>query len=150
MRFSAVNIINCLTVTGVASMLMVGAYQDKEFVAGADGIDTMSTASVQAHAATMPTVSADHFTVRNHSDGRSCIIKLHRADGYNVHRLEPSANCASVDETLANARVWKESNDGLVAVTDRKGKDLMKLIPSDGFAWEVIEPTNISISLEAF
>lgn len=150
MRFSAVTIINCVTVTGVASMMLVGAYQNKDYVPGSDGIDTISTASVQAHVDTRPKALADRFTVRNHADGRSCIVKLHRADGYNVHRVEPSENCGAVTASLASARAWREGNDGLVAITDRSGKNLMKLVPSDGFAWEVIEPRNIAISLEAF
>jgi hypothetical protein len=150
MRFSAVTIFNCITVTGAASMMLVGAYNDKAYSLGSDGIDTMSTASVQAHVTAQPKALADRFTVRNHADGRSCIVKLHRAEGYNVHRIEPSENCAAVTGMLASARAWRENNDGLVAITDRSGKSLMKLIPGDGLAWEVIEPRNIALSLEAF
>ena len=77
-------------------------------------------------------------------------MRLHRAEGYDVHRVEPSENCQTVNPQLASARTWQENASGTVILTDHKGNALMRLGRADGFAWEVVEPRGMAISLEAF
>ncbi|MDZ7822873.1 MAG: hypothetical protein U5K75_01745 [Ahrensia sp.] len=150
MRFSATNILNGVGVAGAIAMMVFGAYQANEFTAGRDGIDRLTTASVNVHAKTQIAALADQFTVISHRDNRSCVLKLHRAIGYDVHRIEPSQNCDTVRQEFSLARAWQENAAGTVTIADRTGKRLMKLARGDGFAWDVIEPANMNISLDAF
>lgn len=149
MRFSATNILNGMALSGAAALMVYGAFYE-----GADpahlGVDPITTASVQAHAATNVAELGNNFTVINHRDNRACVMKIHRAEGYDVHRVEPSQNCSSVAPELASARAWQENASGTVTLKDYKGNHLMRLSRSDGFAWEVVEPLNVAISLEAF
>lgn len=149
MRFSATKILNGMALSGAATLMVYGALYD-----GADprhpGVDPITTASVQAHAATNAAYLGDQFTVINHRDNRACVMRIHRAEGYDVHRVEPSENCAGVTPELVHARTWQENASGTVTLTDHKGNHLMRLSRADGFAWEVIEPLNVAISLQAF
>ncbi len=149
MRFSATNILNGMALCGAASLMVYGAFYNGIEPAN-PGIDPITTASVQAHTATNPVDLGNSFTVINHRDNRACVMRIHRADGYDVHRVEPSQNCTSVAPELATARAWQENASGTVTLKDYKGNHLMRLSRSDGFAWEVVEPVNVAISLEAF
>lgn len=149
MRFSATNILNGMAMSGAAALMVYGAFYE-----GIEpnnlGVDPITTASLQVHAASNVAELGDSFTVINHRDNRACVMRIHRAEGYDVHRVEPSQNCSSVAPELAGARAWQENASGTVTLKDYKGKHLMRLSPSDGFAWEVVEPINVAISLEAF
>ncbi len=149
MRFSATNILNGMALSGAAALMVHGAFYDG-VEASQLGIDPITTASIQAHTASNIVDLSDSFTVINHRDNRACVMRLHRAEGYDVHRVEPSQNCASVAPELATARAWQENASGTVTLKDYKGNHLMRLSRSDGFAWEVVEPVNVAISLEAF
>lgn len=149
MRFSATNILNGIALSGAAALAVYGAFY-QGIDAGNLGVDPITTASIQGHAATSTAVPSNSFTVINHRDNRACVMQIHRAEGYDVHRVEPSQNCISVAPELATARAWQENASGTVTLKDYKGKHLMRLGRSDGFAWEVVEPLNVAISLEAF
>ncbi|MEL6437056.1 MAG: AprI/Inh family metalloprotease inhibitor, partial [Pseudomonadota bacterium] len=86
----------------------------------------------------------------NHLTNQSCVLALHRAPGYSVHRIEPAHNCAALGDEFVVARAWQESRTGEVVITDHRGETLMKLSRGDGFAWEVIKPVRIQASLAAF
>lgn len=149
MRFSATNILNGVAMSGAAALMVYGAfYQDID--SDNLGVDPITTASVQAPAAAHAAALGNSFTVINHRDNRACVMQIHRAEGYDVHRVEPSQNCASVAPELATVRAWQENASGTVTLKDYKGNHLMRLSRSDGFAWEVVEPLNVAISLEAF
>jgi len=148
MRFSATNILNGVALSGAAALMVYGAFYNG--VEPNLGVDPITTASVQAHAASNIAELGNQFTVINHRDNRACVMRIHRAEGYDVHRIEPSENCKSVAPELASARTWQENASGTVTLTDYRGNHLMRLGRSDGFAWEVVEPLNVAISLEAF
>ncbi len=149
MRFSATNILNGMALSGGAALMVYGAFYEG-ISSNHLGIDPITTASVQAHAASNVAELGSSFTVINHRDNRACVVRIHRAEGYDVHRVEPSQNCNSVAPELAGVRAWQENASGTVTLKDYKGNHLMRLSRSDGFAWEVIEPINVAISLEAF
>lgn len=138
-----------MALSGAAAMMVYGAFYGDLGPAN-PGIDPITTASVQAHASQIPARLGDQFTVINHQENRACVMRIHRAEGYDVHRVEPSENCAGVAPKLSSARTWQENASGSVILTDHKGNTLMRLGRADGFAWEVVEPVNVAISLEAF
>ncbi|MEO0544281.1 MAG: hypothetical protein AAFY99_10730 [Pseudomonadota bacterium] len=109
-------------------------------------VDPVTTASVPA----VRPLEGNRFVAVNHLNNESCVLALHRAPGYAVHRLEPAHNCAAVGNEFAVARAWQESNRGEVVVTDHRGNELMTLIRGDGFEWEVVKPTRIQASLAAY
>lgn len=146
MGFSGTTILNCAAIVGVAGMVTLGASQ-ANFQGNRDGVDMMATASIAA--APFATPNADDFTLINHATNQTCIIHLHRAEGYDVHRIEPEAGCATALTEISAARAWKEGAKETVTISDRKGNSLMKLARGDGFAWEVIEPKNLKVSLSA-
>ena len=116
-----------------------------------DGVDPIITASTKAHAGATDFASiADHFTVIDHVRNRTCVIQLHRSEGYDVHRIEPGASCGAVSPDMARARVWQENAGGMVTLTDYRGDVLYKMVLGDGVAWEVIDPSRAQISLDAF
>lgn len=137
------NWINGAAILGITGMLVM-SHQPAETAPGAPGtrgeqtIDKIITAS-----------TANHFMVVDHERSSTCVISLHRAEGYVIHRVEPG-NCGSMPAHLQEARTWQERGQGTVHITDRKGKVLMKLGPSDGFAWEVYEPAGLQVSFEAY
>jgi hypothetical protein len=88
--------------------------------------------------------------VVDHSANQTCIFALHRAEGYDVHRVEPAKTCQGLSRRLTDARAWQEMPNGRVTITDRAGVAILKLGPSDGFAYEVVEPSTLAMSLEAF
>ena len=92
---------------------------------------------------------ASRFMVVDHVNSRTCIVALHRAEGYDIHRVEPG-DCAQMPAELAAARTWQDTPAGDVQITDHRGNTLMRLGASDGFAWEVVEPRNVALSFEAF
>lgn len=149
MRFSATNILNGIALSGAAGLMVYGAFYDG-IEPRSPGVDPITTASVQAHVGSRTAALGDNFTVINHRDNRACVMRIHRAAGYDVHRVEPSENCTSVAPELATARAWQENASGTVTLKDYQGNHLMRLSRSDGFAWEVVEPVNVAISLEAF
>ncbi|TCD11349.1 hypothetical protein [Oricola cellulosilytica] len=93
-------------------------------------------------------VAADRFTVIDHRAGETCVIAIHRAEGYGARRVEPG-DCGAVNGGLVAARTWQDTAAGDVRITDSDGNTLMKLAASDGFAWEVMEPRNVALSFEA-
>lgn len=92
---------------------------------------------------------ASRFMAVDHRNSRTCVLALHRAEGYDVHRLEPG-NCEEMPAQLAAARTWQDTPSGDVKITDYRGNTLMKLAAGDGFAWEVVEPGNVALSFEAY
>ena len=149
MRFSATKILNAMALSGAAAMMVYGSFYG-DLGSANPGIDPITTASVKAHSSQIPARLGDQFTVINHQANRACVLRIHRAEGYDVHRVEPSQNCVGVAPQLASARTWQENASGAVVLTDHKGNALMRLGRADGFAWEVVEPVNVAISLEAF
>ncbi|MBO6551925.1 MAG: hypothetical protein JJ926_07425 [Roseitalea sp.] len=144
MRFNTTQWLNGFAVAGAAAMIIAAG-------AGApgsapSGIDPVTTASVASAAA----AGGDRFMALDHRTNISCSFTLHRADGYDVHRVEPGSSCARLGELFARARAWQESRRGTVTVTDHRGTPLMRLAPGDGFAWEVVEPDNVKVSLAAY
>lgn len=93
-------------------------------------------------------VAADRFTVIDHRASETCVIAIHRAEGYGARRVEPG-DCGAMPGDLTSARTWQNTPAGDVRITDSDGNTLMKLAASDGFAWEVIEPRNVALSFEA-
>lgn len=145
MRISTTNGLNLLAVAGIGAM-MIAAGADYHGTDGTPGVDPITTASVQG----APAFDGDRFMAVNHRTNVSCIIALHRADGYDVHRIEPSQACAGLDDRIAQARAWQENGRGMVVVTDHRGNRLMMLMRGDGFAWEVVDPSHLQISLAAY
>lgn len=127
--------INGAAILGVVGMV---ALSNKPAETAANGIDPIVTAS-----------TANRFMVVDHDRNRTCIVALHRAEGYDVHRIEPG-NCKDMPAHLADARAWQHSPQDTIRITDSHGNFLMKLGPSDGFAWEVVQPSSLSMSFEAY
>ncbi|QKV20314.1 hypothetical protein [Oricola thermophila] len=129
--------INGAAVLGIAGMMAMGS-------GIADpGIDTMTTASIA------PPADADRFMVVDHARNRTCIVALHRAAGYDIHRLEPG-KCDGMPPALSEARIWQDTATGRVRITDRKGNVVMRLSADDRFGWNVVEPADLALSFEAF
>lgn len=146
-RLNTTNILNGMAFGGVAALVLTGAMTGLPN----DGVDPITTASVSAHAkATDYSGLADHFTVIDHAHNRTCVVQIHKAEGYDVHRVEPGATCAALSPELASARVWKENAGGMVTLADLKGHALFKMVRGDGFAWDVIEPARAELSFDAF
>ncbi|MEL6201092.1 MAG: AprI/Inh family metalloprotease inhibitor [Pseudomonadota bacterium] len=141
MQLNGPELFNAFAVTGVVCMLFAA----HGFHAN-PGIDPTTTASVPA----VRPLEGNRFVVINHLNNESCVMALHRADGYAVHRLEPAHNCAAVGNEFAVARAWQETKQGEVTVTDHRGNQVMKLVRSDGFEWEVVKPARIQASLAAY
>ncbi len=129
--------INGAVVLGVAGMIGLNVG-----MAG-PGVDRMTTASV------VSAENADRFMVVDHAHNRTCIVALHRAAGYDIHRLEPG-HCDGMPAELALARTWQDTETGKVRITDRQGNVLMRLAAADRYGWNVVEPKNIDLSFEAF
>lgn len=127
--------INGAAVMGVAALFAVG------YGVAGPGVDTMTTASVDLD-------RADHFMVVDHARNRTCIVALHRAEGYDVHRVEPG-NCADMPR-IAAARTWQDTERRKVRITDHTGKVLMRLTADDRYGWNVVEPKNLDLTFEAF
>ncbi|MEO1702762.1 MAG: hypothetical protein AAFR71_11990 [Pseudomonadota bacterium] len=140
MRVNGPDALNALAVTGVVCMLFAAHGLNNP------GIDPVTTASVPA----VRPLEGDRFVAINHLNNESCVLALHRASGYAVHRLEPAHNCAAVGNEFAVARSWQETSQGEVTVTDHRGNQVMKLVRSDGFEWEVVKPVRIQASLAAY
>jgi len=144
MRLNTTQWLNGFAVVGAAAMIIAaGAVAPGS---APSGIDPMTTASV----APVPAAGGDRFMALDHRTNISCSFKLHRADGYDVHRVEPGSSCARLGDRFARARAWQESARGTVTITDHRGTPLMRLAPGDGFAWEVVEPVNVKVSLAAY
>ncbi|MCI5074769.1 hypothetical protein [Oricola sp.] len=129
--------INGAAILGVAAMLTVG------YGIAEPGIDKTTTASIDTLR------QADRFMVVDHAHNRTCIVALHRAKGYDVHRVEPG-HCSGMPKELLTARAWQDTETGKVRITDHTGKVLMRLSAKDQFGWDVVEPKALSLSFEAF
>lgn len=129
--------INGAVVLGVTGMVAMS------YGNAGPGIDPMTTASV------VSAENADRFMVVDHAHNHTCIVALHRAPGYDIHRLEPG-HCDGMPADLADARTWQDTETGKVRITDRKGNVLMRLSVSDEYGWDVVEPKNLALSFEAF
>lgn len=145
MRISWTQTLNAIAIMGVTGLLVVAGSQSN---ANSDnrGLDMMTTASVPV----VRPVAGNLFMATNHTTNKSCILALHRAEGYDVHRLEPADNCRQLGDELAEARAWHENTLGNVTVTDYRGNELLQLARSDGFSWDVLKPSRLEISLNAF
>lgn len=148
MRVSPANVFNGIALAGISAILLVTLAQERDM--GIDPMTTASTTSSAPRAVPPQAHRADRFMVVDHTAGKTCIFALHRAEGYDVHRVEPADNCASVSNRLTDARAWQEMPNGSVTITDRAGQPILRLGPSDGFAYEVTEPTYLALSLEAY
>ncbi|MEM0900368.1 MAG: AprI/Inh family metalloprotease inhibitor [Pseudomonadota bacterium] len=144
MRFTPANVLNGIALAGVATIL-----GSQFFIADPEpGIDPITTSSVSKTSA--PTAhKANRYMVVDHNASQTCLFDLHRAEGYDVHRVEPASNCDGLSNRIADARAWKEMANSTITITDRAGRPILKLGPSDGFAYEVIEPAGMQLSLEA-
>jgi hypothetical protein len=129
--------INGFVVMGVAGMMALSPG------GVAQQVDTVTVSAF------VPADKASNFMVVDHENARTCIVALHRAEGYDIHRVEP-ANCDGMPAELAAARTWQDTPAGDVRITDHHGKALMTLAAGDGFAWEVVEPRDIALSFEAY
>ena len=129
--------INGTAVMGVAAMVAVG------YGTAGPGIDTLTTASV------IDLSRADHFMVVDHNRGRTCILELHRADGYDVHRVEPG-HCDNMPGDIAAARTWQDTERNHVRITDYRGNEIMRLAADDRFGWNVVEPKGLKLTFEAY
>lgn len=148
MRIAPATILNTVAVLGVGGLLLTTALTSEQ----SPGIDPMTTASISTEGAisTIDIGKANRFMVIDHSRDATCIFSLYRAEGYDVHRVAPGDNCGELSKRLSDARAWQEMANGLITITDRSGKPVIRLGPSDGFAYDVYEPNYLSMSLEAF
>ena len=128
--------INGAAVMGVLAMFATG------YGAADPGIDRMTTASIDTLA------RADRFMVVDHTRNHTCIVALHRAEGYDIHRLEPG-HCGDMP-SVAAARTWQDTGRGKVSITDHTGKILMRLSANDGYGWNVVTPNDMKLTFEAF
>lgn len=147
MRFTPATVLNIIALVGVGGVLLTTSLSSEKV----PGIDPMTTASISADGETsqIDIKHATRFMVVDHTKNETCIFALHRAEGYDVHRVAPAENCSGLSKRLSDARAWQELTNGLITITDRSGTPVLKLGPSDGFAYEVVEPTHLSMSLEA-
>lgn len=129
--------INGAAVMGVSAMMVVG------YGVAGPKIDTLTTASV------IDLSSADHFMVVDHARGRTCILELHRATGYDVHRVEPG-HCDDMPGDVAMARTWQDTERNHVRITDHRGAVIMRLAADDRYGWNVVEPKGLKLTFEAF
>lgn len=148
MRWTPATILNTVAIAGVGGVLLTATLGSEQI----PGIDPMTTASISSGSEMtgINLQSATRFMVIDHSQDETCIFALHRAEGYDVHRVAPAENCTGLSKRLSDARAWQELANGLITITDRSGTPVLKLGPSDGFAYEVVEPAHLSMSLEAF
>lgn len=147
MRWTA-TVLNSVALLGVGGVLLTTTLAAQK----SPGIDPMTTASIStgSDVSKVDISKATRFMVVDHSRNETCIFALHRAEGYDVHRVAPADNCVGLSKRLSDARAWQELANGLITITDRSGAPVLKLGPSDGFAYEVVEPTHLSMSLEAY
>lgn len=143
MRFLSTQWLNVLAIAGLGAMMIAAGAETR--TATVAGVDPVTTASITSRADWR---HADRFTAIDHRTQMSCQFVLHRATGYSVHRIEPDPSCGKLGAPFQHARAWREDR-ATVTVTDHRGMALMKLAPGDGFAWEVIEPANLRVSLAA-
>jgi hypothetical protein len=133
---SIAHLTNGAAVLGAVGVILLGGQAGKT-----PEIDNLTVASI------VQASNADRFRAIDHARNKSCMISIHRADGYDIHRVEP-VECDDMPAALATARTWQDTSFGDVRITDRKGNTILKLGPSDGFAWEVIEPAGLAMSFE--
>lgn len=129
--------VNGAVIMGVAAMFAVG------YGNAGPGIDTITTASV------VDLSRANRFMVVDHARNHTCIVALHRAEGYDVHRVEPGL-CDDMPREVASARTWQDTERDHVRITDRHGDVLMRLAADDRFGWNVVEPKSLNLTFEAF
>lgn len=148
MRWTPATVLNTIAIVGVGGVLLTATLSGEQ----SPGIDPMTTASIStgSDVSKVDISTATRFMVVDHSQNETCIFALHRAEGYDVHRVAPAENCRGLSKRLSDARAWQELANGLITITDRSGTPVLKLGPSDGFAYEVVEPTHLAMSLEAF
>ena len=135
--------LNILAVVGIGAMMVAAGVQapSGDTQPGIDPITTASTSA--AHL-------GNRFVAINHVTDQRCIFQVHRAEGYDVHRIEPAPSCDTMGAPFSIARAWRETGRDTVTVTDHRGIVLMQLAPGDGFAWEAIAPKDMRISLAAY
>ncbi|WP_306117581.1 MULTISPECIES: AprI/Inh family metalloprotease inhibitor [unclassified Roseitalea] len=138
--------LNIAAVAGIGAMMVAVSLDHTAGRGSAYGIDDIITGSISGGNG----IDNDQFMAIDHLTDRTCIFSLHRAEGYDVHRIEPGLACAELGEAFARARTWQENRRGTVAITDHRGKTLMRLARGDGFAWEVVEPRGVQVSLSAY
>ncbi len=139
--------LNIAAVAGIGAMMVATGFETGAFD-GEPGIDTIVTGSVTGGAAAA--ASANRFMAIDHRSDRTCVMSLHRAAGYDVHRIEPGLDCDALGSEFAAARAWREDGRGLVTITDHRGKTLMRLSHGDGFAYDVVHPGDRHVSLSAY
>lgn len=144
MRFLSSQWLNALAIAGIGAMMIAAGAETRQDAP--DGIDRIITASTVPSSAVR---DADRFLAIDHRTQMSCQFVLHRAEGYDVHRIEPGPSCHRLGDHFVRARAWREDRRHTVTVTDHRGSALMRLAPGDGFAWEVIEPGYLRVSLAA-
>ena len=150
MAWSFADMFNIAAGAGVIALLTTAGLVGPTNL-GIDPITTASTSDDKQAAENKGSVrDYDRFMVIDHSGRGTCLFALFRAEGYDVHRVEPGASCGTVAKRLPSARIWSEDAQGTVTIADRDGLPVMRLAPSDGLAYEVIEPANMALSLEAF
>lgn len=138
--------LNIAAVAGIGAMMVATGFDTGAFDRN-PGIDTIITGSVPNNAAI---AGADRFMAIDHVSDRSCVMSLHRAAGYDVHRIEPGLACTELGDEFAQARAWREDGRGLVTITDHRGKTLLRLSHGDGFAYDVVQPRDLQVSLSAY
>jgi hypothetical protein len=111
-------------------------------------IDAATTASItkdeprQGSVLDMPT-----FVISGPGGGTKC--KAFPAEnglhGHNALTIEKS--CAELYPPLAQAKTWRNNEDGTIDLADDMGRTIVEFSPGDGLAYISIEPRSIILSM---
>jgi hypothetical protein len=109
-------------------------------------IDPASTAST-ATAGFMPQKDGQDVSAINLAENKTCLLKR----GNNItalsRSLTPSVNCDDVWPQLSEAANWTENADGSILISDKSGKQILALGPSEGNSWQAFEPPSAPLTL---
>ncbi|CAN7297952.1 hypothetical protein LJR231_001496 [Phyllobacterium sp. LjRoot231] len=109
-------------------------------------VDTQTTASVAPGASSL---DVPRFVISSPGAGESCkaFPIENGTPGHNALSIDSS--CGSLYQPLANARTWRNNEDGTIDLADNLGRTIVEFSPSDGLAYISIEPRTVILSMSA-
>lgn len=110
------------------------------------GVDPIVSGSIQKK---MSSGSAKNFSLSNIEAASTCTISRGDSLTYRSMRLTVSAECENVWQGLSHAATWTETGDGSVVIAGVSGDDILTLMQGDGSAYEVLDPPNAMITINA-
>ena len=102
----------------------------------------------RAVAETSPVPAVEMFQLQASGDAATCLVEKAAGPGPLVHVIV-APDCDSVMPGLSTMRYWRESADGTVTLSADGKTQAVLFGPSDGVAYELVEPRTPLMALIA-